>query len=53
MNVHFAATFKDAMSVSLYPYNQSQIVHYVKYTKWVNIAKEIAKISCKNVFGQK
>ena len=24
---------KDARSVSLYPYNQSQIFHYVKYTK--------------------
>jgi len=26
-------TLKDARSVSLYPYNQSQILQYVKYTK--------------------
>ena len=25
--------FKDARSVSLYPYNRSQILQYVKYTK--------------------
>ena len=25
--------FKDARSVSLYPYNQSQILQWVKYTK--------------------
>jgi len=26
-------SIKDARSVSLYPYNQSQILQYVKYTK--------------------
>jgi len=35
--------FKDARSVSLYPYNQSQILQNVKYTKWINIAKGFAK----------
>jgi len=35
---------KDARSVSLYPYNRSQILQYVKYTKKINIAKEIAKL---------
>ena len=25
--------FKDAMSVSLYPFNRSHILQYVKYTK--------------------
>ena len=33
--------FKDARSVSLYPYNRSQILKYVKYTK-KNIVKGIA-----------
>jgi len=36
---------KDARSVSLYPFNRSQILQYVKYTKVINIAKGIAK-SC-------
>jgi len=30
---HSITPFKDARSVSLYPYNQSQILQYVKYTK--------------------
>jgi len=35
---------KDARSVSLYPYNRSQILHYVKYTlNKINIATGIAK----------
>jgi len=33
---------KDARSVSLYPYNKSQIFQYVKTTKLINIVKEIA-----------
>ena len=32
---------KDAMSASLYPYNRSQIVQYVKYNNQINIAKGI------------
>ena len=36
-----ALLVKDARSVSLYPYNRSQILYYVKYTKQINIAKEI------------
>jgi len=35
---------KDARSVSLYPYNQSQILQYVKYTKLINIVKGIANV---------
>jgi len=34
---------KDARSVSLYSYNQSQILQNVKYTKLINIAKGFAK----------
>jgi len=34
---------KDAKSVSLYPYNRSQILQYVKYTKKINIEQGIAK----------
>jgi len=34
---------KDARSVSLYSYNWSQIMQYVKYTKLINIAKGFAK----------
>ena len=34
---------KDARSVSLYPYNRSQILQYVKYSIKINIAKRIAK----------
>ena len=33
---------KNAISVSWYPYNWSQIVQYVKYTKWTYNAKRIA-----------
>jgi len=29
----YTITVKDARSVSLYPYNWSQILQYVKYTK--------------------
>ena len=29
----FVSLIKDARSVSLYPYNRSQILQYVKYTK--------------------
>jgi len=36
---------KDAMSVSLYPYNQSQILQNVKYTKKINIAKGFAIVT--------
>jgi len=35
--------FKDAGSVSLYPYNQSQILQNVKFTKKIIIAKGFAK----------
>ena len=34
---------KDDRSVSLYPYNQSQILQNVKYTKYINTAKGFAK----------
>jgi len=35
MWIEYLAPFniKDAMSVSLYPYNRSQVLQYVKYTK--------------------
>ena len=33
------------MSVSLYPYNQSQILQNVKYTKKINIAKGFAIVT--------
>jgi len=33
---------KYAKSVSWYPYILSQTLQYVKYTKWINITKEIA-----------
>ena len=47
-------SFKDARSISLYPYNRSQIMQYVKYTKSINITKGIAKLCDKKyVFGQK
>ena len=29
-----------------------QIVHFVRYTKWINIAEGIAKYYVNNVFGQ-
>jgi len=32
--------FKDVRSVSRYPYNLSQILQYVTYTKWINIVKK-------------
>jgi len=41
-----SSCFNDARSVSLYPYNQSKVLQYVRYTKYINIAKECA-------FGQK
>jgi len=34
-------TFKDAISVSLYPYNRSQILQYVRYTKKLTLQKEL------------
>jgi len=44
---------KDARSVSLYPYNRSQILQCVKFTKYINITKGIAKLCDKKcVFGQ-
>ena len=47
-------TIKDTRSVSLYPYNRSQTLQYVKYTKWINISKDIAKFCDKYyVFGNK
>ena len=36
--------FKDARSVSLYPYNQSQILQYVKYTNEITLPKELQKM---------
>ena len=45
----FSLTFKDATSVSLYSYNRSQILEYVKYSKWYNSAKGIAKFVTNNV----
>jgi len=35
----FCVTFKDAKSVSWHPYNQSQILQYIKYTKEITIPK--------------
>ena len=47
-------SFKDVGSVSLYPYNRSQILQYAKYTKQINSAKEMEKNSYKYcVLGQK
>jgi len=34
---------KDARFVSWYPYTQSQILQYVKYTNWLKIPRGIAK----------
>jgi len=34
--------FKDARSVSFYPYNRSQILQYVEYTKYISTVKGIA-----------
>ena len=45
----FYMYIKDARSVSLYPYNRSQILQHVKHTTSINITKEIAKF-CDNVF---
>jgi len=39
---YYLQSLKDARSVSLYPYNRSQILQYVKYTKKINIVKGIA-----------
>ena len=45
---------KDARSVSFYPFNRSQILQYVKYTRYINITKGMAKLCDKKcVFGQK
>jgi len=45
---------KDARSVFWYPYDRSQILQYVKYTKSINITKVIAKLCDKKyVLGQK
>ena len=42
-HIHYIKhSIKDARSVSLYPYNRSQILQYVKYTKQINVSKEIA-----------
>jgi len=43
--------FKDDRSVSLYPYNRSQILHYVKYTNEITLPKELQK-NVKMCFGQ-
>jgi len=44
---------KDARSVSLHPYNRSQILQYVKYSKKINIAKQNCKFCDKKcAFGQ-
>ena len=45
--VKFIHIFKNARSVSLYPYIQSQILQKVKYTKKINIAKGFSKL-CDN-----
>ena len=37
----YLETLTDARSVSLYPYNPSQILQYIKYTKQINIVKGI------------
>jgi len=41
---------KDAKSVSLYPYNRSQILQYVKYTKKLTLNKELQNFETNNVF---
>jgi len=44
---------KDARFVSLYHNYRPQILQYVKYNEYINIAKEIAKSCYKYfVFGQ-
>ena len=56
MNITFYLVFcfiKYARSVSLYPYNQRQILQNIKYTKDINIAKVFAKYCGKNVFMDK
>ena len=46
--------FKDARSVSLYPYNQLQILQIIKNTNKINIAKGFAKLCDKQcIYGQK
>ena len=50
LSTHLA---KAARSVSLYPYNQSKIWHYINYATQINIAKGIAKIVTKMRFFQK
>ena len=50
---YFIKHLKDARSVSQYPYNPPQMLQYVKYAKWINITKGIAKFLDKNVFWAK
>ena len=45
--------FKDARSVSLYPYNQSQILQQVKYTNKLTLQKELQNVVTNNVFLEK
>jgi len=45
--------FKDARSVSLYPYNRSKIWQYINYATQINIAKGIANIVTNNAFLNK
>jgi len=45
--------FKDARSVSWYPCNQWHILQYVRYSKWINIEKGIAKLYVNNDFWTK
>ena len=54
ISLNHLVSIKDARSVFLYPYKRSQILQYVKYTKWIKIAKEIAKCcDKKSVFAKK
>jgi len=44
---------KDARSVSLYPFNRSQRLEYVKYTKWIKIERNVNILRQIMCFGQK
>ena len=52
--IHVLLIFKDARSVSLYPYNRSQIVQYCKYTKkTITLQKELQNFVINNVLLDK
>ena len=45
--------FKDARIVSLYPYNQSQILQNVKYNKKLTLQKDLQNFVTNSVFMDK